>query len=366
MKKITIILKPTLLCNSQCKYCITPHNSPSTKMSISVFDILCKKIAASEIYDNFYFLWHGGEPLLMGREFFNRCFEIQKKYLCKKKYTNTIQSNCTLIDEDWIHWLKEHKIRISTSLDGTKHLHDINRIKAGNGTFDEVFSAVKELKEQKLLNGVVTVLSKTNIAYIDEILNFFSQNGIKPRLNPIFPSETSKNNPYDLSITPVEYAKVLNSAFDNWLKSKYSEDFIIPPLNEIIHNFFANNEIHLCNFTGKCSDSFIAINPNGDLYNCGRFCDVLNYKIGNISDDIHFDLIFEKKRNLIKWETDENDKCTECKWFNVCNRGCPYTSYLENGKILNNDMFCEAYKIIFSHIYKRLKDEINGNAIKNN
>lgn len=358
-KKITIILKPTLLCNSQCKYCITPHDVPISKMTIDIFETLCKKVAESQIYDSLYFLWHGGEPLLMGREFYDGCFEIQKRYLSRKQYINTFQSNCTLVDEKWIQWLKENKLKISTSLDGDRKLHNINRVKNGIGTFDQVFSAVKKLKKENLLTGVVTVLSKTNIDYIDEILDFFSENDIKPRLNPIFPSETSKSNPYDLSITPEEYARVLNRAFDNWLDLKYSENFVIPPLTEIIHNFFACNDIHLCNFTGNCSDSFIAINPEGDLYNCGRFSDIPKFKIGNISDDICFDYIFDKKKELIMWETDKTDKCINCQWFRFCNRGCPYTSYLQNGRILNNDMFCKAYQLIFNHIYTRLQVELD-------
>lgn len=361
MKRLTIIIKPTVLCNCSCRYCITPKEIPHSRMSLEVINVLCKSLSNSATYDSFCFIWHGGEPMLMGIDFYERVIQAQQNWLNNKSFINTFQSNCTLIDDNWISFLKKYKIRVSTSLDGDKELHDINRLKNGKGTFQETIKNIFRLREERLLAGVVTVLSKTNITYIDRIITYFSTNNISTRLNPILPCDRVGEQD-DLSIHPMDYAACLIKCFDNWVDSKYSngEKIMIAPLSDIIYNMTHEGNPRLCNFSGTCSDNFIAINPDGDIYNCGRFCDIDDFKIGNVMNIDNIDNIFDKKRELIQWETGADNDCIDCEWFKICNRGCPNTSYLFYGKIKDKDPYCEAYKQIFTHIYNRLIRDIDG------
>jgi uncharacterized protein len=329
-------------------------------MQLKTFEELCKKLSANAKYDSFYFVWHGGEPLLLGIDFYNKCIKIQETYFEKKSFFNTFQTNCTLIDSEWISWFKERNIKISASLDGNKEVHDINRIKNGKGTFDEIFQIIQILKQNNLLSGVVAVLSKTNINHINEIIEFFAKNEISPRLNPILPSERVLNKSKDLNITPDEYADALIQCFDIWFNNKLlcGKKISIEPLEEIIYNFFNSEEPNLCAFSKNCSEHFIAMNSIGDLYNCGAFCDISKFKIANIYDNISWEEIFNKKAELLKWNIQVKDDCCNCKWLRICNRGCPNISYLYDGVIKDKDPYCKAYKKIFEYLYNHVKMEI--------
>lgn len=361
MKRLTLILKPTVLCNCSCRYCITPTNIPKDKMDLGLFEVFCKKLSKSTEYDYFVFIWHGGEPLMMGVSFYEKVIQIQERYLGEKTAINTFQSNSTLIDSEWLGFLKRHRIRVSTSLDGDKELHDVNRIKSGKGTFDETLERIKWLQQEKLLAGVVTVLSKNNIDHVDRFLKFFSENNISTRLNPILPSERVVDMEDDLSITPEQYADCLIHCYEQWMNGAYKyrgRNIGIAPLNEIIYNLFNDKRPRLCNFSGNCANSFLAINPIGDLYNCGRFCDIDEFKIANVIDNFeNIDEIFEKKRSLVKWHSESNE-CDNCEWKSICNRGCPNTSYLYFGTIKDKDPYCLAYKKLFNYIYTHLRDSI--------
>lgn len=328
-------------------------------MTLNVVRILCERLSLSKLYDDFVFIWHGGEPMIMGVEFYESVIHIQSTIL-RKKFVNTFQSNCTLINDTWISFLKKYDIKVSTSIDGDEELHNINRIRGNKGTFAEVIRNVKRLQEENLLAGVVTVLSRQNIDKIDRILNYFSSAKISTRLNPILPCERVEGQP-DLSIEPIEYADALIKCFDHWVDGQYpeGEKIMIAPLTDIIYNMTHDSKPRLCNFSGTCGDSFIAINHNGDLYNCGRFCEIDDYKIANIQEINSIDEIIEKKKMLIRWHIndDKADECANCEWFKICNRGCPNTSYLYYGKVANKDPYCEAYKKLFSHIYSRITSE---------
>lgn len=367
MSRLILILKPTVLCNCSCKYCITPTDIPRNRVKIGVIERLCEKLSRSKIYDSFTFIWHGGEPLLMGIDFYKQVLGVQRKFLRKGTYVNTFQSNCTLIDDDWMNFFIENRIRVSTSLDGDKELHDANRIRNGKGTFDETLERVKRLQDAGLLAGVVTVLSKTNIKFADRFLKFFAANNIPTRLNPILPSERVLSSEEDMSISAVEYADCLIECFDKWMKGEYNDakgrPIPIAPLTEIVYNFYHTDKPRLCNFSGTCGRGFLAINPIGDIYNCGRFCDIDDFKVANIEDGFeNIDDIIEVKNEMIKWNVceAEKDECQDCEWFSVCNRGCPNSSYLFNGRIMDHDPYCVGYKKLFSHIYNHLKQNASN------
>lgn len=362
-KRLTLIMKPTVLCNCSCKYCITPTDIPKSRMSLDIIESFCQKLSKSSIYDQFTFIWHGGEPMMMGVSFYEEVFKIQSRYFDQRAVFNTFQSNCTLIDDNWKHFLKSNHIRVSTSLDGDKSVHDANRIKQGKGTFDETLSNIKWLQQEHLLAGVVTVVSKSNVQHIDRILRFFAQNNIHTRLNPILPAERLDNSSEDLGISPVDYAQCLIECYDKWIIGEYNtidgKPISLAPLNEIIYNLCSGRSPRLCNFAGDCYDKFISINPVGDLYNCGRFCDIDEFKIANVRDDFEsIDDIMLKKRQLITWEPANSEECLNCKWFSACRRGCPNSAYLFYKKIQDKDPYCEGYKLLFEHISTSIKQSI--------
>lgn len=362
MKRLTLILKPTLLCNCSCRYCITPQRIPKNALSLEDVEILCQKVSRSSVYNTFTFIWHGGEPLLLGVDYYKEVLQIQKHFFDKNQCKNTFQTNATLINDDWITFFQENGITVSTSLDGDKESNDINRIRCGHGTFDEVFSAIKRLQNARLLTGVVTVLSKSNIDNVDTFLQFYAANCISTRLNPILPSERVISNETDLSISALEYANCLISCFNNWVAGRYNtpsgRPLRIAPLTEIVHNILNPGNPHLCIFARTCSDSFLAMNPKGELYNCGRFCDIDDYLVADIHDGFKtIDAVLDKKRSLIKWSSlpSTHDICLDCEWLPICNRGCPNSSFLFSGDVLSRDPYCDCYKRLFAYIYNYLK-----------
>lgn len=357
MRKLTIIIKPTNLCNLSCGYCIVPEKVLRKQMSILTFEELCNKLSYSKIYD--YFIWHGGEPMLMGTSFYEEVLAVQTKTLFGQ-FRNTFQSNCSLIDDKWMAFLKKYGIKVSTSIDGPEELHNTNRLIGKRGSFSIVYNNVKQLQKENLFSGAVTVLSKNNIFDIDKIIDFFASEKINTRLNPLLPCDRVGLQS-NLCINPELYANALIHCFDKWIDGCYQggEHITIAPLTDIVFNITHESNPRLCIFSESCSDSFLGINPNGDLFNCGRFSDVEAFKIANITEIECVDDVIEKKHKLIDWHLDEaQDNCRNCNWLKICNRGCPNVSYLYYGRVLDKDPYCEAYKKVFSHIYDRLRVEL--------
>lgn len=172
-----IVLQPTSLCNLNCQYCYVPGRKDSTRMSEQTLENVIAKVLRSSIVDeNVEFLWHAGEPLTVGIDFYKKVMTyIQKHNNQDRRIRNRLQTNGTLLTPDWCEFLLENDFQIGISIDGPAMLHNRNRIDwSGKGSHHLVMRGLKLLKEYGLSFGGLCVLTRESLNYPREIFNFFT------------------------------------------------------------------------------------------------------------------------------------------------------------------------------------------------
>ncbi|MCL5018391.1 MAG: radical SAM protein [Candidatus Pacearchaeota archaeon] len=359
-RKLTIIAKPTHSCNLNCKYCYLEESAEKGKMSENLLAQSIQRV--SDFVESSHWIWHGGEPLLMGIDFYKSVKDIQNFYKKKgNKFSNGIQTNGTLIAPDLINFCEQTKdFHIGVSIDGPKEIHDKTRIyKDGSGSFDEALNGQKLLRGKRIGGGVICVLSSKNINHPQELYNFFKSEKINVKFNPLIKSGKAKENINDLGISPNQYGKFLLKMWDIYNQDVKKEEKVtinVDPFIEVIGNIGTNRPLG-CNYSISCRESFISIGPNGDIYPCGRFDGIKEFWMGNIKENTIEDAVSSKiNRKLKERNLEKITDCSKCNFGDICNSGCMHNAYC-NGNIFGKDPYCASYKTLFQEMKKVLDDE---------
>lgn len=368
---LSVIIKPTKSCNLQCTYCYEDKKK-STKMNnftlervISQVIDYNQRVCAEEKYDRTIseFIWHGGEPLLMGKEFFKKVRNLQKKYtasISNHRIRNGIQSNLTLLDQEFLDFLRSESFSLGSSLDGTEEMHNCTRVyRNGQGSFEKVMEAMGLVEDATGSKpGTIIVLTRDKMDHLDEIYHFFKENKINFEVNyPSIAGGALKRRD-SVEVTPRAWGEAICRLFDLWFYDK-TEPFIeIPVLSKYAVGVLTGDAGY-CSFSGTCREKYLSISPNGDVYPCGKFGPSDSFKLGNIdTDSLNQIMNCDTQIYLASRDIDNIEDCKLCDYRRICNAGCLYNAYLETGNPLQKDPLCEGYKLIFSHVKLRLKNEI--------
>ena len=363
---MTIIIKPTYACNFRCKYC---YLSNDTKSLHKLFDAefvksiirQIRSVLANRPKQKLTLIWHGGEPLLWGVENYREVFSYMEEELFGIDYKNSLQTNLSLINEEYIDLFLQYNVHVGFSLDGTKEINDVQRVDAnGYGTFDTITNKVALCREKGLSIGCIIVGSKKHIGHIPELYQFICDNKLNFKFNPLFSAGEARNNIEDFGITPDEYAQMSVELFDLWYND--NEHHIKESnFEEISSNLITNNPTH-CLFGKNCQDNFFAIAPTGDVMPCGRFCDVSlkQYSYGNLHKESLAEILprIEQSDAYKRSEYIEKSNCKQCKYFDICHGGCLHDGFLKSGDFKSKTFLCSAYKKIFAYIDNRLNETI--------
>lgn len=358
--RLTAIIKPTHLCNFSCKYCYNEDkrspimNSKTLQKMIKEFFAYIKATEGPSIID---FIWHGGEPLISGIDFYEEVVELQHSYGQNVCYKNNIQTNGTLLDRKWIVFLEANKFKVSVSLDGPENIHNRTRVFSnGKGTFRQVMKSIDLLRQSDLKFGVIAVISKSNKNDIDEVYNFFAKEKLNFQIVPLTKLGNAISNFEDLGLNPKEYADPWMKMYDKWFYAKenryiFCKDFVnksVTLLNGICID---------CASTEQCAQDNISIDPEGFVYPCGTFSAKKEWRYGNINDDVLSDImntgIAVQARNRKK-----DDYCKKCEWEKVCHGGCYSRAANFFGTINRRDYYCPSLKRIYKHINTKLREKL--------
>jgi len=346
--KKTILLKPVEYCNLACRYCYVNPDLPKRKMDFKVIKRLKDELdslyeAGIGIVD---LIWHGGEPTLYGLKNMKRAVEHLSKSKIRIRWK--IQTNGTLISEDWVKFFREYNFSVGVSIDGHKELHDKNRIYFnGKGSFEEAYRGFKMLKEGNVRVGILSVATKYTLNEVDKFYEFIRRQGVGVRVNPFFASGRGKDKEEELGLTNEEYAKLMIALYDKWKDDVVS--FRLSPIEEIVESMITGRNPN-CNYSFKgCNYDFISIDPKGDVYSCARLSGVKEAYFGNLEEGI----LYLYSKSLKRTKVDE--ECLRCKWFRICGGGCPAISFYYTGDFNKREPSCEGRKKVFEYIYKDLK-----------
>ena len=369
-------------CNLRCRYCFYTEKEAlfgageRHRMSDEVLEAYVRKYIEAQSAPEVNFAWQGGEPTLMGLDFFRRAVEFQKKYARGRQVTNSLQTNGILLDEEWCEFLAREGFLIGLSIDGPAEIHDRYRLdRGGEPTFDRVFATMKRLQRAGVRYNTLTSVTGLAAEHPLEIYRFLRDSGTQfMQFIPIVeraPDEHSSDMGLQLaeprpwerteecevmpwSVSARQYGQFLISIFDEWVKSDVGKVFV--QIFDVSLAAWMGQDPPLCNFARTCGNAMI-IEHNGDLYSCDHFV-YPDHRLGNIVEDPVEEMVTRPAvRDLgqFKWEG-LPVQCRDCEVLFVCHGGCPKNRFAvtEDGEPGLNYL-CEGYREFFNHIDSDMK-----------
>ena len=321
-----IILKLTTACNLNCIYCSEGDQEVQTLSK----DVFCKLVdelpeLLEHIHDNTAeFLFHGGEPMLYGRDNLLNLMNYAKARLTNYKVQFLIQTNGTLIDENWIKFFKTEDIKVGISLDGYPELHDRNRrTKKNEPTAELILSNIKLIREAGMNVGTLMVLNSTEQIDADKLFDFIREYGLQPKIHSVIACGRAANRE-DTEKIYSTYVEMMKKLLQRALEDDKTE--IIQPLDELINAILGIAQIRECSFNGSCSKNFICIYPDGEAGFCGRdnLSRLLTY--GNLKDNSLIELYNSVNAEKIRARQEylKTHDCKSCADWELCHGGCAF------------------------------------------
>lgn len=335
-------------CNLKCDYCFYHARDQSNK-TIMNKDLLEKFIKEylTSFKGSLRFTWHGGEPLLAGLDYFKHIIELERHYQREdQSILNTVQTNGTLINDDWASFFKSNDFRVGVSLDGVKECH--NRFRknlAGKGSFSQTVQGIMILKKYEVPVGILQTITKSNIYDVNKNINFFVNDLEIDNIgfchyNPV---DEFNDNMIDqvttneeLSVFYEDIIKLWTSFGDPGLKIRQIDDYFAGVVGK---------KATLCDFSGSCK-GFFCLDYDGKIYPCDNLSSNESYILGDLSRQSLLEILMGSKRDeFVKNISNLPYTCLSCEWLNACNNGCP-AFRTKDGKYF----YCETRKTIFKNI----------------
>lgn len=358
----TNVVKPTHVCNLDCVYCYNEDERKPRMSAALAARVVDETIsfAASERPDcEVDFIWHGGEPLVVGKEFYRDVVATQSRCLAKFPNTrveNTVQTNGTLIDEEWVDLFAENNFRVSISIDGPKEINDRTRIsKNKSGSFDRILAGIEHLRRKAIPFGVCVVLSKRNIEDVDLIYDFLAKNRLPFNVIPLNRSGAGLSNYVDVGLDELEYAEPWIRLFDRWFYAA-SDDYVFA--SDFVHKSRAilSGEPSDCIGQENCSRYHVSTDPEGRVYPCATLSADSDWCYGNLGDQSMAELLSSDVA-VRALRRREDPHCTRCKWRHVCHGGCMSRAVKFFGTHDSRDFYCGSLYRIYEHVAARLREE---------
>ncbi len=351
------LLKPVgEMCNNACTYCYYKQNRirgaiKFKKMPLWLAKKIIKDIAEVEEKnggESAEIIWHGGEPLLAGIDFYKNVFNFQQRFLIPFK--NAFQTNGELITQEWCDFFKEHKCNIGFSMDGPPEIHDQQRkSKSGSGTSSKVLNGIELCRKNGVtFGGVLCVVTNLSSRHPKAILNYFYSKGIKTfDFLPAYNDEDVGTAIPSLSLSPHKFSSFMKIAFD-WYLEKNDPEVDIRTISDIMSRLLGGR-VTLCSMQGTVCGRFLTIYQNGkvrfcDDYNGGKFED-----IGDVKKETIYQIITNNKFKSLRKSTNRRfKKCMNCEVVAICNGGCPRHWNKEG------NYYCTYYKDFYYYCYEKI------------
>lgn len=374
-KPLYVMLKPvSSICNLACKYCyyleknnLYKGNQLNDKfiMSDELLERFIEQYIQSQTQPQILFTWHGGETLMRPLSFYKRALELQKKYAGGRTIDNCIQTNGTLLTDEWCKFFKENNWLVGVSIDGPQEFHDeYRRNKQGLPSFNKVMQGIRLLNKYEVEWNAMAVVNDYNADYPLEFYHFFKEIGchyiqFAPIVERIFPhedgrqlaslAEEGEGELADFSVSPEQWGNFLCTIFDEWVKNDVGTYYI-----QLFDSTLANwvgEQPGVCTMAKTCGHAGV-MEYNGDVYACDHFV-FPEYKLGNIYSQTLTEMMYSE-RQLAFGAAKQNTlptQCKECDFLFACNGECPKNRFArtttgERG--LN--YLCRGYHRFFKHV----------------
>lgn len=369
-----VMVKPTgSLCNLNCTYCyylekknLYPGKN-DFKLPEDLLDKFIKDYIESQQVPVVSFVWQGGEPTLLGLEYFEKIVEIQKKYSAGKNIENAFQTNGTRLNDDWCKFFTDNRILVGISVDGEEHNHDhFRKTNSGGPTFKRVMKGVDLLHKNMVEFNTLSVVNSYNVHYASETYRFLKKIGSgfiqflpaveriadnkdEKNLNLVSPAFTDNASVTDWSVGAKDFGQFLVTIFNEWVRNDVAK-YYVQIFDATLANYVGEMP-GICVFSETCGDALV-MEHNGDVFSCDHFV-YPEYYLGNIKEtpltDLaksqkQFDFGIDKRNTLPRY-------CLTCNVRWACHGECPKHRIINtpDGKPGLNYL-CEGYKMFFKHV----------------
>jgi uncharacterized protein len=359
-----VMLKPRgPVCNLDCAYCYylakeKLYPGSEFRMPDDVLVAFTRQYIQAQDVPEVTFAWQGGEPTLMGLDFFERAVALQEQYRRPgMRIENALQTNAVLLDDDWCRFLKRHGFLVGVSLDGPQELHDAYRVDKGGGpTFGRVMAGLGRLKAHRVDYNILASVHAANAGHPLLVYRFFRDEvGAKfiqfiPIVEPAGKGASRKDGQAsDRSVAGRQYGAFLIAIFDEWVRRDVGRVYV--QAFDVALGAWLGRPPGLCTFQETCGQA-LALEHNGDLYACDHFVDP-EHKLGNILEVPLLTLARSARQRAFGRAKRDTlpAACRACPVRFACNGGCPKdrTLRVPGGPGRLNHL-CEGYKAFFSHV----------------
>jgi uncharacterized protein len=356
------------ICNLDCAYCYyTPkaqmYPDADFHMSDEVLESFTRQYIEAQQVPEVTFGWQGGEPLLMGIDFYERALAYQERFRRPgTRIINTLQTNGTLVDAAWAGFLKEHNFLVGLSLDGPQPMHDAFRVdKGGQPSWERVMRGLRRLQEADVEYNILCTVHAANADHPTELYRFFRDEVGAEFIQfiPIVRRDNKTGHQEGLQVTHhsvsgSQYGDFLIGVFDEWVRHDVGRVFV--QMFDVALAAWSGQRPGLCIFEPTCGLG-LAMEHTGDLYACDHYVEP-RYRLGNIMETPLIDLVASEQQRAFgraKLETLPQE-CLDCEVRFICNGACPKNRLLftsEGEPRLN--YLCSGYKSFFLHIDEAMR-----------
>lgn len=358
-------------CNLACKYCyylekslLFEKHSPQV-MDDALLEKFIHDYIGAQTTQEVLFTWHGGEPLMRPLQFYKKAVALQRKYAAGRRIDNCLQTNGTLLTEEWCRFFKEQGWLVGVSVDGTQEMHDAyRRAKGGGPSHHKVMQGIRLLQKHGVEWNALAVVNDFNAEYPKEFYRFFKEIGCRfiqftPIVERLLPhvdgrqlaavEEEGTGGMMPFSVNPEQWGDFLIGIFDEWVKEDVGEYFV-----QLFDATLANwmgVQPGICTLARTCGHAG-AIEWNGDVFACDHFV-FPQYRLGNLREKSLVEMMYSPQQREFgrAKQTALPRQCRECSWLFACNGECPKNRFARTAdgeKGLN--FLCSGYRRFFEHV----------------
>ena len=366
----TSMVKPVgSLCNMRCKYCyyldkaaLYEHRQPPMD------DVLLERYIRANIEGNnspvIAFAWHGGEPLLAGKEFFRKAVRLQQKYAEGKSVENSIQTNGLLLDDEWCEIFRDNGFLVGISIDGPEDIHDAHRVDAGGKkTFARVMHGVERLYRNRVEYNTLSTVNIHSEGRGAEVYRFLRSISVFMQFLPVAEllcnghiqsPEAQHAEIAPWSISARGFGEFMCDIFDEWVARDVGRRYV--QLFDATLALKVGVQPSVCSLCETCGNG-LTVEHNGDVYSCDHFV-YPEYKIGNINHDRLADLAYCDRQfefGISKRSSLPRD-CRHCRHYTLCHGECPKHRFINDSTgEYGKNYLCDGYKLFFDHTERAME-----------
>ena len=359
------------VCNLSCDYCYYLEKSKLYKeaknhvMSEELLEKFIDEYINSQTMPQALFTWHGGEPLMRPISFYKKAVELQKKYARGRTIDNSIQTNGTLLTDEWCRFFKENNFLVGVSIDGPQEFHDeYRKNRQGQPSFAKVMKGIELLKKHGVEYNAMAVVNDFNADYPLDFYHFFKEidchyiqftpivERISQRADGLSlssPIQNEKAELTDFSVSPEQWGNFLCAIFDEWVREDVG-NYYIQLFDSTLANWIGEQP-GVCSMAKNCGHAGV-MEYNGDVYSCDHFV-FPEYKLGNLYSNTLVEMMYSDKQTKFGEAKSKTlpTQCKECEFLFACNGECPKNrfTFTETGEPGLNYL-CKGYHKFFKHI----------------